>query len=116
MRIDSTNEAINHLVNEIDELIQIRDQQYKSLYKFLEQIKQYSKVSYQEILTLQRLFQSFNETYDTIEKQLAYLEGRLIEKKDTVSILAQVTTIKTKLATQENQLQQLSLRISDRFR
>lgn len=115
MRIDSTNEAIEQIMNEMDELIQIRDQQHKSLHNFLEQIKKYSKVSYQEIVTLQRLFQSFNETYDTIEQQLAYLEGRLIEKKDTVSILAQVTTIKTKLTKQEKQLQQLSLQINDRF-
>lgn len=115
MSLESSKEIVEQLLVEINVLVQERDQQYKSIQLFLDTIKHKTTVSYEEIKTVNRLFEVFQETYDTIEQSRSYVNGMLFEKKTIEPIIQQVGTIKRLLVEQEKQLQQLSLTLNDQI-
>lgn len=116
MTIEATKELVNHTFEEIQKLIQMRNQQFQQLCDFTRQVQSYTKISHSEMSTLRHLLKSFNQTYDKIEQKVAYVEGVLEENKNMTPLIIEINTINSSISTQQKQLQQLSLQINDRFR
>ncbi len=115
MLTDSTKELLTIELSRVREFVEIRDQQYQALSDFFQILQKKAILSYDEVTTLQDLTQAFTKTYDTIEQQIAYIEGILKEQAIMRPTLTQVQAIRATLDKQEQQLKQLALEINDRL-